>query len=49
VTSLVPRSLVWATGIDTLPLDRVVVRRDGYLAVGSPGNPEHVFGVSLWP
>ena len=27
-----PRSLVWATDIDVLALDRVVERRDGYLA-----------------
>ena len=40
----VPRSLVWATDIDTLPLDRVVERRDGYLLVRSPGNPTHYWG-----
>ena len=40
----VPRSLAWATAIDTLPLDRVVERRDGYLVVRSPGNPRHHWG-----
>jgi ribosomal protein S18 acetylase RimI-like enzyme len=40
----VPRSLVWATDLDTLPLDRVVERRDGYLLVRSPGNPSHYWG-----
>ena len=40
----VPRSLVWATDIDTMPLDRVVERRDGYLLVRSPGNPTHYWG-----
>jgi ribosomal protein S18 acetylase RimI-like enzyme len=43
----VPRSLVWATDIDTLPLDHTVVRREGYLAVRSPGNPEHYWGTLL--
>jgi ribosomal protein S18 acetylase RimI-like enzyme len=40
----VPRSLVWATDIDVLPLDRVVSRRDGYLAIRSPSNPTHYWG-----
>lgn len=40
----VPRSLVWATDLDTLPLDRVVERRDGYLLIRSPGNPAHYWG-----
>ena len=40
----VPRSLVWATDIDTLPLDRVVERRDGYLVIRSPANPVHYWG-----
>src|SRR5262245_29305524 len=40
----VPRSLVWATDLDVLPLDRVVKRRDGYLVVRSPRNPEHYWG-----
>jgi ribosomal protein S18 acetylase RimI-like enzyme len=44
---LVPRSLVWATDIDTLPLDHTVERREGYLAVRSPGNPEHYWGTLL--
>ena len=39
-----PRSLVWATNIDVLPLDHVVARRDGYLVVHSPGNPAHYWG-----
>lgn len=47
MSSLVPRSLVWATDIDTLPLDRVVERRDGYLAVSSPSNPQHYWGTLL--
>ncbi|HEX3975762.1 MAG TPA: GNAT family N-acetyltransferase [Solirubrobacteraceae bacterium] len=42
--SLVPRSLVWATSIDVLPPERVVSRRDGYLAVRSPTNPTHYWG-----
>jgi ribosomal protein S18 acetylase RimI-like enzyme len=42
--SLVPRSLVWATNIDVLPPERVVHRRDGYLAVRSPTNPTHYWG-----
>jgi hypothetical protein len=39
VPDLAPRSLVWATDIAVLALDRVVERRDGYLGVRSPGNP----------
>jgi ribosomal protein S18 acetylase RimI-like enzyme len=42
--SLVPRSLVWATDLDVLPLDRVVERRGGFLLVRSPGNPTHYWG-----
>jgi ribosomal protein S18 acetylase RimI-like enzyme len=38
------RSLVWATGVDTLPLDRVVERKEGYVLVRSPGNPRHHWG-----
>jgi ribosomal protein S18 acetylase RimI-like enzyme len=41
---LVPRSLVWATDIDVLPVDRVIERRDGYLVVRSPSNPAHFWG-----
>jgi ribosomal protein S18 acetylase RimI-like enzyme len=41
---LVPRSLVWATDIDVLALDRVVERRGGYLVVRSPGNPTFYWG-----
>ncbi len=39
-----PRSLVWATDIQTLPCARVVERREGYLVVRSPENPEHYWG-----
>jgi hypothetical protein len=42
--SFVPRSLVRATDIDVLPLDRVVERREGYLVVRSPSNPGHYWG-----
>ncbi len=47
MTSTVPRSLVWATDIDTLPIDRVVERRDGYLTIRSPSNPAHYWGTML--
>lgn len=40
----VPRSLVWATDLDTLPLDRVVERRDEYLLIRSPSNPTFYWG-----
>lgn len=43
-TSLVPRSLVRATDLDVLPLDRVVERRPGFLLIRSPSNPEHFWG-----
>jgi ribosomal protein S18 acetylase RimI-like enzyme len=43
-TTLVPRSLVWATDVDTLPPDRVVERRDGYLLIRSPSNPTFYWG-----
>lgn len=39
-----PRSLVWATSLDVLPVDRRIERRDGYLAVRSPSNPAHYWG-----
>jgi ribosomal protein S18 acetylase RimI-like enzyme len=39
-----PRSLVWATEIDVLAADHSVLRRDGYLMVRSPTNPEHYWG-----
>lgn len=42
--STVPRSLVWATDLDTLPPDRVVERRDGYLLIRSPSNPTFFWG-----
>jgi hypothetical protein len=40
----VPRSHVWATDIDVLPVDRVLERRDRYLVVRSPSNPAHYWG-----
>lgn len=42
--SPVPRSLVRATDLDVLPLDRVVERRPGFLLIRSPSNPEHFWG-----
>jgi ribosomal protein S18 acetylase RimI-like enzyme len=42
--SPVPRSLVWATGLDVLPPNRVVERRSGYVLVRSPSNPTHYWG-----
>lgn len=42
--NVVPRSLVWATDVDALPLDRLVDRRDGYLVARSPSNPTHFWG-----
>jgi ribosomal protein S18 acetylase RimI-like enzyme len=44
VTGQIPRSLVWATEIDVLAGDRVIVRRDGYLVVREPSNPTHWWG-----
>jgi ribosomal protein S18 acetylase RimI-like enzyme len=44
VASSVPRSLVRATDIDVLPLDRLVERRSGFLLVRSPSNPAHFWG-----
>jgi ribosomal protein S18 acetylase RimI-like enzyme len=41
---ILPRSLVWATDIDVLPVDRVVERRETYLVVRSPSNPTHYWG-----
>ena len=43
-SSLVPRSLVWATSIDVLSPEHTVHRRDGYLAVRSPTNPTFWWG-----
>ncbi len=40
----VPRALVWATDIDKLPPDRVVQRRDGYLVVRTPSDPDFWWG-----
>lgn len=42
-----PRSLVWATDIDVLPLGREVVRRDRHLTIRSPSNPDHWWGNML--
>ena len=39
-----PCSLVRATEIDVLPLDRVLARRADYLVVRSPRNPGHYWG-----
>ena len=38
------RSVGWASSIDVLPLDKVVQRRGGYVAVRSPSNPSHYWG-----
>jgi ribosomal protein S18 acetylase RimI-like enzyme len=40
----VPKSLVWATDLDVLPIDRVIARRDRHLVVRSPSNPTHHWG-----
>lgn len=40
----VPRSLVWATDVDTLPFERVVERRGDHLVVRSPTNPTYYWG-----
>ena len=45
--AVLPRSLVWTTHIEVLPVDRVVERRDGYLVVRSPSNPTHWWGNQL--
>jgi ribosomal protein S18 acetylase RimI-like enzyme len=39
-----PRSLVFATDIDVLAIDREVSARDGYLVVRSPSNPAFWYG-----
>jgi ribosomal protein S18 acetylase RimI-like enzyme len=39
-----PRSLVWATGLDALERGRVIEQRDGYLVIRSPGNPGFYWG-----
>jgi ribosomal protein S18 acetylase RimI-like enzyme len=39
-----PRSLVFATDIDVLALDRTVTPREGYLVVRSPSNPTFWYG-----
>ena len=43
-TSPVPRALVWATGLDVLPANRVVERRSWFVVVRSPSNPNHYWG-----
>jgi ribosomal protein S18 acetylase RimI-like enzyme len=43
-TAPVPRSLVWATDLDVLPLDVVIERHTGYLSIRSPSNPWHYWG-----
>lgn len=40
----VPRSLLWATDIDVLPIDRRLERRERYLLIRSPSNPWHYWG-----
>lgn len=42
--STTPRSLAWATDVDTLAPDAVVERRDGYLLIRSPSNPTFYWG-----
>ncbi len=42
--NLLPRSLVWATDIDVLPADRILLRRTSYWVVRSPANPGHFWG-----
>ena len=44
LSALRPRSVGWSTSIDVLPGDTVVERRDGYLVVRSPSNPNHYWG-----
>ena len=38
------KSIVWATHLDVLPLDRTVERRSDFLVVRSPSNPAHYWG-----
>jgi hypothetical protein len=44
VSGSVPWSLVFATEIDVLPSDRIVIRRDDCFVVRSPSNPAHYWG-----
>ena len=44
IGDIVPRSLVWATDLDVLPLDRVIERHGDHLCVRSPSNPIHYWG-----
>jgi ribosomal protein S18 acetylase RimI-like enzyme len=44
MTGTAPRALVWATDIDVLPHDSSVERRDDFLVVRSPSNPNHHWG-----
>lgn len=41
---MAPRSLTWATELDSLGMDSRVERREGYLLVRSPQRPEHWWG-----
>jgi ribosomal protein S18 acetylase RimI-like enzyme len=43
-SSVSARSVGWASSIEVLPLDKVVERRSGYVAVRSPSNPGHYWG-----
>ena len=42
--SPVPQSLVWATALDVLPIDRIAERRSGFVLIRSPSNPAHYWG-----
>ena len=39
-----PQSLVWATDLDVLPLNRMIERHHDHLSVLSPSNPTHYWG-----
>jgi ribosomal protein S18 acetylase RimI-like enzyme len=41
------RSLVWATDVDVLPVDRVLSRRSDHWVVRDPGNPGYHWGNAL--
>jgi ribosomal protein S18 acetylase RimI-like enzyme len=44
IGDIVPESLVWATDLDVLPLDRIIERHLDHLSVLSPSNPTHYSG-----
>jgi ribosomal protein S18 acetylase RimI-like enzyme len=44
MNDVMPRSLVRATDIDVLPVDKMLERRERYLVVRSPANPGHYWG-----